>query len=201
MAAIYTTPLSARMLGLAIRLSIGLLMLSPSFVSAQEVLPDVATVDAPMFTPPASPSNESDNVKFFYLAKEGVSFREAYDDLADCYRFLEAGSTLHLPGYAPWREVAHREGEPDSMFDPTHPLGEMVRTTLAAVFVPMLDAVISRNLANTKLRRCMATRGYRRFAVSKDIWLQIHKGTVREALLRQAKLASMSKSAGAAVAP
>ncbi|MEN2789120.1 hypothetical protein ABC974_05745 [Sphingomonas oligophenolica] len=170
-------------------------------MSAQEALPDVATIDAPMLTPPPSPSDESDNVKFFYLAKAGVSFREAYDDLVDCYRFLDAGPPLHLPGYVPWREAAHRQDKTQSAYDPAYPSGGVVQSALAAVFLPMIDAVIARNLAMTKLRRCMTTRGYRRFAVSKDIWLQIHKGTVREALLRQAKLASTGKSPAATVAP
>lgn len=185
--------------GLALRLFIGLLLLTPFAASAQETLPDVATIDVPAFTSPTSPSGPGDPVKFFYLAKEGASFREAYDDLADCYRFLEAGPTLHLPGYAPWTEVAHRQDK--STYDPAQPFAGIVQGALAAAFLPMLDAVVSRNLANTKLRRCMETRGYRRFAVSKEIWLQIHKGTVREALLRQAKLASMASSAGGQTAP
>jgi hypothetical protein len=185
-------------LGLALSLSLGLL--SPSIAEAQEALPDVATIDLPAFKAPA-PSAETDKVKFFYLAKEGVSFAEAHGDLADCYRFLEDGPALHLPGYVPWIEVPHRQEEKPTISVSGRPLDDMIHATLAAAFLPMIDAVIARNLDNTKLRRCMATRGYRRFAVTKDIWLQIHKGTVRDALLRQAKLASMAQSGNQGIAP
>jgi hypothetical protein len=185
-------------LGRALLFSIGL-SVSACVASAQERLPDVATIDIPAFTVPA-PSDESDSVKFFYLAKEGVSFEEAYGDLADCYRFLEEGPALHLPGYVPWIEVPHRQ-ERQTIYVSGHPLNDMIQATLAAAFLPMIDAVISRNLANTKLRRCMATRGYRRFAVTKDVWLQIHNGTVREALLRQAKLAFRVQSGSRTIAP
>jgi len=182
-------------LGLALSLSFGLL--SPSMAAAQEALPDVATIDLPAFTAPA-PSAETDKVKFFYLAKKGVSFAEAYGDLADCYRFLEEGPALHLPGYVPWIEVPHRKAERSVI---PRPFDGMIEDTLEAVFLPMIDAVIARNLDNMKLRRCMATRGYQRFAVTKEIWLQVHKGTVRDALLRQAKLASMAQSGNQGIAP
>lgn len=185
-------------IGLALSLFLGLL--SPSEAAAQTALPDVTTIDLPAFTAPA-PSAETDKVKFFYLAKEGVSFAEAYGDLADCYRFLEDGPALHLPGYVPWIEVPHRKEERTTISGSGRLLDDLAQTTLAAVFLPMIDAVIARNLDNTKLRRCMATRGYRRFAVTKDIWLQIHKGTVRDALLRQAKLASRAQSGNQGIAP
>jgi hypothetical protein len=167
--------------GLALMLSVEANLL------AQESLPDPNTIVAPNVELPNEPSARAktlqEGYKFFYFHNPNVTFSEAYSDLSQCRAHLEVGAITMLPAFIPYGEPVRKEIQ----YRPS-PYG-LVGETMAAIIAPKLE----RGLRNNKLRRCMGTRGYARYAVQEKIWEQLNEGDEAKLILEQAKLASGPK--------
>lgn len=153
---------------------------SPASPAATQSLPDPATITLPDVTPSTDEKVRKDGARYFYFHKAGVSFAEAYADIAGCYRYLFAGEVMRVPGFAPWVEPGPRR--------------TIARTPqygfVGAIIGGMIAGPLLRSDRNSKLRRCLDPRGYQRFAIPKEIWKAVMDGDLRDSILRQAKLAS-----------
>lgn len=159
-------------------------LLSTPFVSdasAQEALPDVATVVLPDVSINGNPKALKEGYKFFFFHNPDVSFAEAHADLVECRGFLIVGALSGVPGFRPWVEPVRREIRPNY----SNPYG-LVGAAMAAIILPKME----RGLRNNKMRRCMEPRGYKRIALPEAAWDQINEGDEKALLLMQAKLAS-----------
>lgn len=150
--------------------------------AAQEI-PDPASVAPPDLSSAADPAVAKDGWKHFFFWKPGMTYRQAYLDFADCYRFLPVGGALGiLPIFAPWREAPKT-----APFVPTPQFG-----LVGALIGSMVAGPIERRSRQSRLRRCLEPRGYVRFALSQDAW---------EALVGDFSPASIAIQAKAATAP
>jgi len=151
---------------------------------AQSAPPDPASVTVPDVALPADPAARAkvleDGYKFYYFHNGAVSFAEAWADLAECRAHLASGAPVMLPGFVPFGETVRRDVD----YQPS-PYG-LVGEAMVAIIAPKLE----RGLRSNKLRRCMGTRGYARFALSEQTWDQINEGDEPKVLAVQAKLAS-----------
>jgi hypothetical protein len=162
-----------------------LLMLAASPVHAQDAapaLPDPATVQAPDVTPSSDPKVREDGYKFYYFHSPEVSFATAYQDLKECRGYLVAGGPAQVPGFIPWDETHRRK-----VFQGGSQFG-LVGYAIGAILLPKLE----RGVRSNKMRRCMGTRGYVRYAIPEAVWdtLNDEKGDQEKLVLMQAKLAS-----------
>lgn len=65
----------------------------------------------------------------------------------------------------------------------------LVVAAMAAIIMPKMQ----RGLDSNKMRRCMGTRGYDRYAIPEAAWNALNEGEEQQVLLMQAKLASGPK--------
>lgn len=156
-------------------------------LAAQSALPDPASVALPDVALPTDPAARAkvleDGYKFFYFHSSSVSFAEAWADLAECRAHLASGAPAMLPGFVPFGETVRR----DLAYQPS-PYG-LVGEAMVAIIAPKME----RGLRNNKLRRCMGTRGYARYAVAEPAWDQLNEGDEDKLLAMQARLASGPK--------
>lgn len=143
-------------------------------------LPDPATISVPDVTPSSDPKVVKDGYKFYYFHHPRISFAEAYQDLTECRAHLVAGGPAAVPGFIPWDE-AHRRETPQL----TPPYG-LIGGAVAAIILPKME----RGVRSNKMRRCMGTRGYARYAITEANWDRLNEGDERQLILMQAKLAS-----------
>ena len=151
-------------------------------------LPDPAAVTAPDVTPSDDPKVAEQGYKFYYFHNPEVGFAEAWRDLSECRAHLAAAGPAKVPGFIPWDEAHRRETRAPA------PSG-LVGAALAAIIVPKLE----RGLRSNKMRRCMGTRGYVRYAIPEGAWNVLNEGEERQLILMQAKLASGPKPKDEAV--
>lgn len=145
-----------------------------------QALPDPATIALPAMTSSRDPKVAANGWKYFYFHKAGVGFTEAHADLADCYRFLEAGPNSPLPTFVPWHD---RPGRREPTYNPQFGL-------VGAIIGGMIEGTIVRRNRQSKMRRCMEPRGYQRYAVAEDVWRQLVEGDPRRSIAMQAKIAA-----------
>lgn len=150
-------------------------------------LPDPATIQVPDVTPSDDPKVSKDGYKFYYFHNPSVSFEEAYRDLKECRAHLPVGGATNVPGFVPWDE-AHRRKIYTGFTAPS-PLHAVVYSAVGAVIVPKIE----RGLRSNKMRRCMGTRGYVRYAIPEAVWNKLNEGDEEQLTLAQAKLASGPK--------
>lgn len=161
-------------------------MLPAAPARAQDPFPliDPATISLPSVTLPSDPVEREkvlgDGYKFFYFHKSGVSFDKAYADLRECRAHLTSASAILLPDFIPFGEESSKP-----VASTTSPYG-LVGAAMAAIILPKLD----RGLENNKLRRCMGTRGYARYALSEETWKTINTGEEDQVVAMQAKIAA-----------
>lgn len=160
------------------------LILVATQANAQEVapaLPDPATVEVPDVTPSADPKVREDGYKFYYFHSPDVSFAEAYQDLKECRAYLPMAGPARVPGFIPWDETHRRKS-----FDSPGMFG-LVGYAIGAIIAPKME----RGVRSNKMRRCMGTRGYVRYAIPEATWNKLNEGKDEGAMiLMQAKLAS-----------
>lgn len=153
----------------------------PAQASAQTAhLPDPATVKTPDITPSHDPSVRSEGYKFYYFHRASVGFGQANQDLKECQVYLVPSALPLMPAFIPWDE-AYRKRIPEAT-----PMYGLVGAGILAIIGPKFN----RGIVSTKMRRCMGTRGYDRFAIPKGTWETLDKGNEEEVKLMQAKVAS-----------
>ncbi len=168
------------------RIELGVVLtvaLVPSTAMAQATPPDPATVTAPAITNGRDPAIVEDGWKHFYFHRADTSYVEAYSDLADCYRFLPVpnASGVTMPGFAPWRARADNK-----TFNPVTSNYGLVGDLIGA----MVAGPIERRARQSRMRRCMEPRGYRRYPMSEDAWKVAVSPYSPATLTIHAKLAS-----------
>lgn len=144
-------------------------------------------------TPSHDPKVSEEGYKFYYFHNSSVSFAEAYQDLKQCRAHLPAGGATNVPGFVPWDE-AHRRKVYESFTAPSV-LHVAVYSAIGAIVVPKIE----RGLRSNKMRRCMGTRGYARYAIPEPAWETLNEGDEEQLILMQAKLASGPKPQDEAV--
>lgn len=150
-----------------------------------KTLPDPATITAPDVTPSTDSKVREEGYKFYYFHSPDVSFEMAYQDLRECRAHLVSGGMAPVPGFIPWGEK-HRREVPQLT-----PMYGLVGGVMSAIIVPKLI----RGQRSNKMRRCMGTRGYERYAISESVWDKLNDGDEEQLILMQAKLASGPKPA------
>jgi hypothetical protein len=153
-------------------------------------LPDPASIATPDVTPSSDPKIRENGYKFYYFHRSDVSFEEAYQDLRECRTHLVSGGPAALPGFIPWGEQHQRE-----KVEGTPLVGGLVVGAIAAVVIPKMI----RGQQSNKMRRCMGTRGYDRYAIPEETWNLLNEGDEQQLIQLQAKLASGPKPADEAV--
>src|SRR3954453_23691482 len=153
---------------------------------APAVLPDPATVTVPDVTPSADPKVHDEGYKFYYFHNPSVSFAEAVQDFTECRAHLAIGS-VQVPGFVAWDEAQRRrdyKGVPT--YQPVASPYGLVGGIMADIIVPKME----RGARSNKMRRCMGTRGYERYAIPEAAWNMINQGDERQIILMQAKLST-----------
>jgi hypothetical protein len=157
------------------------ILVAPVGRATADPLPDPATISVPDVTPSADPRVQEEGYKFYYFHNTGVSFAEAHQDFTECRAHLAAGGGVRIPGFIAWDEAHRRQVVETTTLFPGGMAGDM----LAFLILPKIE----RGLKSNKMRRCMGTRGYVRFAIPEAIWDTINKGDETAQVNMQAKLA------------
>jgi hypothetical protein len=163
---------------------LGLLMAVPAAAEDKVDLPDPASVTVPDVTPSNDPKVREEGYKFYYFHNANVSYAEAHQDLAECRAYLPVGGGTQVQGFIPFGENYNR---PVYVGTPIFP--GLFTNVMASIIVPKME----RGVASNKMRRCMGTRGYDRFAIPEVTWDKLNNGDEAQLLLMQAKLASGPK--------
>ncbi len=167
---------------------IPLVILAAPALAAEAVvaLPDPGTIKVPDVSPALDPKVRKDGYKFYYFHNPAVSFAEAYQDLRECRAHLAVGGGTLIPGFVPWDE-SHRR----TVAQGTPMFPGLVTSALAAIILPKME----RGTRSNKMRRCMGTRGYVRYAIPEVTWNALNEGDEEKLVSMQAKLASGPKPA------
>jgi hypothetical protein len=146
--------------------------------------PDPASIEVPAITEGRDPKVIEDGWKWFYFHRENTSYVEAYADFEDCYRFLPVpyASGVSFPGFAPWRARADGTKVKPPPIGPYGIVGDIIGALVAGP--------IERRARQSRMRRCMEPRGYRRYPMSEDNWKRAVGHYSGLTLPVQAKLAS-----------
>lgn len=157
-------------------------------------LPDPATIAVPDVTPSANPQVRKDGYKFYYFHNPEVSFAEAWQDLKDCRGYLVTAGPAPVPGFIPWDEAHRRETRAGSpMAFGVTPLESIVSVGVTSAMAAIILPKMERGQRSNKMRRCMGTRGYVRYAIPEAAFDKLNDGQEDALLLMQAKLASGPK--------
>lgn len=147
-------------------------------------LPDPSTITVPDVTPSTDPKVKEDGYKFYYFHNPEVSFAEAHQDLVECRGHLFAGGAQQVPGFIPFGEEHRRV-----VYQRQPMFPGLFTAALAAIILPKMQ----RGLESNKMRRCMGTRGYERYAIPEKAFDVLNNGEEAQIILMQAKLASGPK--------
>jgi len=148
--------------------------------------PDPASIAVPAVNGPTDPRIFENGYKFYYFHNPSVSFAEAVTDFRECRAHLVVGGPARVPGFIPWDET-HRRRVASPGIDLT---GGLIGVTMRGVMADIIVPKIERGVRSNKLRRCMGTRGYARYAIPEATWDAINRGDERQVILMQAKLVS-----------
>ncbi|NJM50741.1 MAG: hypothetical protein HC843_07570 [Sphingomonadales bacterium] len=121
--------------------------------------------------------------KFYYFHNPDISFADAYQDFVECRGYLRVGGGVALPGFIPWTETYQRPVYAQ------YPQYGLVGAVLIAIISPKAE----RGVRSNKMRRCMGTRGYVRYAIPEKTFDEINEGEEAKILIVQAKLATGPK--------
>jgi hypothetical protein len=153
-------------------------------------LPDPATITVPDLSSSGSDEVVANGWKYFFFQKPAVSFADAYADLSFCYRYQGNSNwgTVGVPRFVPWKEAA-----PDKTADTSSPITTqygLLGYGMGALVMGMLEGTLVRRDQQSKMRRCMETRGYTRYGVAEEIWENVRGMEPADAIAIQAKIAS-----------
>lgn len=168
---------------------------------APQTLPDPATIKIPDVSPSQDPKVRSEGYKFYYFNNPEVSFADAYEDLLECRAHLVTAGPAKVPGFIPWDEAHRRKSVKNGpMVASPNLLGVAVGVVVLSAMAAIVGPKMERGVRSNKMRRCMGTRGYQRYAITEETWNILNKGDDERALvLMQAKLASAPKPQDEAV--
>ncbi len=156
--------------------------LGAATASAQDAAPpDPATITLPDLSPTRDPNVIENGWKHFYFHKQGVSYEQAYADLADCYRFLLVPYVnARLPTFAPWPE---KPGF--TTMQPVNNYG-----LVGGIIGGMVVGPVIRRAMQARMRRCLEPRGYVRYPIPEETWEQLTDKFSLGSIALQAKAAS-----------
>lgn len=162
----------------------------PAAVAAQESPTDPSLPDPARLTLPnldgSDPSVARDGWKYFFFHKAGVTYRQAFADFAECYRFRPTVATTSgkLPMFVPWVD---RQGERvvETNYAPSifnNPVGSLIGM--------MIEGPLLRRANQSRMRRCLEPRGYVRYPLPKASWEALTDGYSQTSIAMQAKAAA-----------
>lgn len=155
--------------------------LSDPAVAYQDIdIPDPETVEVPSLAGGRDPKVVQSGWKNFYFQKQGVSYKEAYLDLFECYKFLPAyGYGNMLPFFIHWNG---KQGVDR---------GQSVFAGSGSLIGALVSQSLDRRARLSRMRRCMEPRGYKRYPVAEATWEKIIDGYSLKSIATQAKIAAM----------
>jgi len=153
---------------------------SGGIADAQDISKSPLKMTLPDLSTATDPKVIADGWKYFYFYKSGVSTRQAQTDFTECYAFLGTANYARLPTFAAWPNSPSAGNS--SRVDAFGVAG--------AILADMVSDTLQRRNRQSKMRRCMEPRGYRKYAVSKQNWELLIGGDQEAAIVRQAELAS-----------
>lgn len=158
--------------------------------SKSAALPDPATIVVPDLSGSGSAEVVENGWKYFFFRQDGVSFADAHADLAFCYRYMGNSNwgTVGMPRFVPWQEAPV-----DRTKDINAPVNSnygLLGYAVGAVISGMIEGTLVRRDRQSKMRRCMETRGYVRYGVAEEIWENVIAMEPADAIAVQAKIAS-----------
>ena len=162
----------------------GLLALAITVPAAAQDIPDRASVTVPEISGGRDAQVVRNGQKYYYFWREGVTYEEAYTDLADCFRFLPRaeGRAALLPMFIAWR------GAPEDRDDTAPPVNNY--GLVGALIGALLDSSGTDRVRQGRLQVCLEPLGYQRFPVAKDTWKEINDGFSPQSIAVMAKIAS-----------
>ncbi len=151
-------------------------------------IPDPATIRVPDLSHSSYPEVVANGWKYFFFRREGVTFAEAYRDITDCQNFLWQSnfSVFSLPRFVAWTEPT---GRTTGLPDPDFSQG-LLKSAVTSAITAMVEGTLERRDRQSKMRRCMETRGYIRYSVAEETWESVTALPRREAAAVQARIAS-----------
>jgi hypothetical protein len=164
-------------------------IVAPMSASGQRAL-DPATVIVPDVSLPkdkaAAQALIDNGWKYFFFHKAGVSFDAALMDVAFCYRYLPAVAVMQLPAYSAWGSGAPA---PKTDYYRVFENYGLVGVGIGA----LVEGPLLRRNRQSRMRRCMETRGYKRYAMAEATWEALSKGDAKITIPIFAKRASGPK--------
>lgn len=151
-------------------------------------LPDPAAIQVPDVAVGNPERDSQGDVKYSYFHKAGVSFETAVADFAECIAYATMPQTMRLPGSLVLKyEIAPQPGRQVLRASSyrASPYG-MVGDVMLAVLMPSL----TRRAHQGGMRICMGYKNYRRYPVSKEVYLALNERDPANSIFMQAKLAS-----------
>lgn len=150
---------------------------APAVAQSGPPLPDPASVQLPEIGP-TTPEVIKEGGKFFAFFNPSLTYAQAHSDVAECRSFLPTGIIRPTPSFVPWEDPSVR---PAVVYAPVG----IAAGILASIIIPKME----RGLRNNKMRRCMGTRGYQRYAIPEAAWKTLNEGDELQLIAMQAKLA------------
>lgn len=146
--------------------------------------PDPASITVPDLSHSGEPNVVANGWKYFFFHKEGVTFTQAHGDISECFGFLRKSNwyDVMLPRFVPWRRPnpAIRK----ATYEPGYYglVGDLI--------AGMVEGTLVRRDLQSKMRRCMETRGYSRYGVAEEVWENVIALPPEQAIAIEAKIAS-----------
>lgn len=169
-----------------IELRFVLACLSGAMFSAGAVaqIPDAASVIVPNLQSVSDPRIQKEGWKHFFFHKDGVSYTQAYEDFADCYRFLGGPAPVGPQPLPPYGARARLPS--DERLHSNPPSNGLVGMAIGE----MVMGPMQRRLPQSRLRRCMEPRGYVRYPIDEPTWKLLVDAYSIKSIAVQAKVAS-----------
>jgi hypothetical protein len=130
-----------------------------------------------------SPQVVSNGWKYFFFRSPDATYEMAHFDISECYRFLTptGWANVGLRRFVPWQSLAGTQ----TIIQIPSPYGLVGDLIGGAV-----EGTLLRRDRQSKMRRCMETRGYIRYGVAEEIWENVIKLPAEKSIAIQAKIAS-----------
>lgn len=148
--------------------------------------PAAETVTVPALPLPFSEKDRSGADDYFYFHKAGVSYEAAFADLDVCRLYTETAVTMIMPPkFVPLgKDVVVREVQTG------YPWHYQQYGIVGGLLIDYFASIAQRDNAHATMRRCMAYKGYKRYAVSEKIRESLDSGKPAEKTARLALIAS-----------
>jgi len=148
--------------------------------------PDPASVILPKLPLTFSEKDRRASDSNFYFYKAGVTYEAAFADLDQCRLYALSSRLVALPPtFVPLGTDMVTSGK--TVMSPSFPMQYGV---VGTIFAGIIVAAAEDDHALATTRRCMAYKGYKRYATSRSVAKQIEDGTETDKLARLAIIAS-----------